>query len=258
MRSVRNLYLSSAGKNTSKIPSTILRVRNRRQASNISSITIQDVRNEITKQLEQLMPVKYCKSSEKVCPAGPPGIPGTRGAKGLRGRRGPKGTRGRIGTQGVMGPPGKHGKTGMTGITGPRGEKGEMGVPGPNGMPGPPGKPGESISVPQVMLSPAEQTRDEGGNTNFYCPAGGNPRPRMEWRFKGTKLQSGSKYWIKDDGELNIKHLNYSDAGQYTCVATNILGSHQASGNLTVRGENINIQSRYYFFHDFKTKSKES
>ena len=230
--------------NEFKKPSTIFGVRNRRQASNTSSITIEDVRNEIRKQFQQLLPVKYCKSSEKVCPAGPPGIPGTRGAKGSRCRRGPKGTRGRTGTEGVMGPPGKHGKTGntgMTGPTGPRGEKGEMGVPGPKGMPGPPGKPGESISAPQVILSPAEQTRDEGGNTNFYCTAGGNPRPKIEWRFKGKKILLGSKHKIKDDKELNIKHLNYSDAGQYTCVATNILGSHQASGNLTVRGENVNL-----------------
>ena len=130
--------------------------------------------------------------------------------KGSRGRRGPKGIRGRTGTQGVMGPPGKHGKTGMTEPTGPTEENGEMGVPGPKRMPGPPGEPGESISVPQVMLSPAEQTRDEGEDTNFYCTAGGNPRRRIEWRFKGSKLPSGSKYWIKDDGELNIKHLNYT------------------------------------------------
>jgi len=250
-----------AAENELKEPSTIFGVRNRRQASNIFSITIEDVRNEITKQFGQLMPVKYCKSSEKVCPAGLPGNPGTRGEKGSRGRRGPKGTRGRTGTQGVMGPPGKHGKTGntgMTGPTGPRGEKGEMGVPGSKGMPGPPGKPGESISVPQVMLSSAEQTRDEGGYTNFYCTVGGNPRPRIEWRFKGSKLQSGSKYRIQDGGELNIKHLNYSDAGQYTCAATNILGSHEASGNLTVRGENVNIQISLPFIHDFKKKSMKS
>ncbi|XP_078364982.1 uncharacterized protein LOC144649364 isoform X2 [Oculina patagonica] len=182
------------------------------------------------------MPVKYCKSSEKVCPAGPPGIPGARGAKGSRGRRGPKGTRGRTGLQGVMGPPGKQGKTGLTGSTGPRGEKGDVGVPGPKGMPGPPGRPGESISAPQVMMSPTEQTRDEGGNSKFYCTAGGNPPPRIEWRFKGSKLAPGSKYWIQDNGELNIKHLNYSEAGTYTCVATNILGSHEASGNLIVQG----------------------
>ena len=163
-----------------------------------------------------------------------------------------KGTRGRTGTQGVMGPPGKHGKTGNTGPTGPRGEKREMGVPGPRGMPGSPGEPGESISAPQVTLSPAEQTRDEGENTSFYCTAGGNPRPRMEWRFNGSKLQSGSKHWIKNDGELNIEHLNYSDAGQYTCVATNIRGSHQVSGNLTIRGENVNIQISLPFLRSSK------
>jgi len=249
------------------------------------------------------MPVQYCKSSEKVCPAGPPGVPGTRGAKGSRGMSvmgppgmdgktgmtgptGPRGEKGEIGVPGskgiqgppgkpgppgipgsrgakgfpgitVMGPPGMDGKTGMIGPTGPRGEKGEMGVPGPTGMPGPPGKPGEKISAPQVMLSPAEQTRDEGGNTNFYCTAGGNPRPRIEWKFKGSKLLSGSKHWIKDGGELNIEHLNYSDAGEYTCVATNILGSHRASGNLTVRGKNCKLQSTIPYSVTLKTKSRK-
>ena len=223
----------------SKRPSTTLRARDRRQASDRTSdtITIDDVRKEITKHFEQLMPTKYCKSREKVCPAGPPGIHGHTGVKGSRGRRGPRGTGGKKGLQGDMGSPGKSGKTGMAGPTGPRGQKGDVGVPGPKGMPGPPGKPGESISAPQVLLSPAEQTRDEGGNTNFYCTAGGNPPPRIEWRFNGRKLLSGSKHLIKDDGELIIKRLNYSDAGQYTCVAKNIIGSLEASGNLTVRGE---------------------
>ena len=191
----RLLYIISAVKDISKRPSTFLRARNRRQASDRTSdtITIDDVRSEITKYFEQLMPTKYCKSREKVCPAGPPGIPGDTGSKG------------------------------------------------PKGMPGPPGKPGESISAPQVMLSPAKQTRDEGGNTNLYCTVRGNPPPRIEWRFKGRKFLSGSKYLIKDDGELIIKRLNYIDAGKYTCVATNILGSLEASGNLMVRGENINF-----------------
>ena len=178
----------------------------------------------------------YCKSSEKVCPGGPPGLSGTTGAKGPRGRRGPKGKKG---SQGPMGPPGKSGKTGMTGPAGPRGEKGDTGESGPKGMPGPPGRPGKSISAPQVMLSPAEQTRDEGGDTTFYCTVGGNPPPAVEWRFKGKKLVSGAKYLIKE-GELTVKNLNYNDAGQYTCAARNILGSSESTGNLSVRG-NRNI-----------------
>ena len=179
------------------------------------------------------MPTKYCKSSEKVCPAGPPGYPGPIGARGPRGRRGPKGKKG---PQGPMGPPGKSGKTGITGPAGPRGEKGDKGEPGPKGMPGPPGRPGKSISAPQVMLSPAEQTRDEGGNTAFYCTVAGSPSPVVEWQFKGTKLLSGAKYLIKE-GELIVRNLNYSDAGPYTCAARNILGSSEATSNLSVRGE---------------------
>ena len=185
------------------------------------------------RQFDQLMPLKYCKSSEKVCPAGLPGLPGTTGSKGPRGRRGPKGKKG---PQGPMGSPGKSGKTGVTGPAGPRGEKGNKGDPGPKGMPGPPGRPGKSISAPQVMLSPAEQTRDEGGNTAFYCTVAGSPSPIVEWQFKGTKLLSGVKFLIKK-GELIVGNLKYSDAVPYTCAARNILGSSEATGNLTVRGK---------------------
>ena len=179
------------------------------------------------------MPLKYCKQCEKVCHAGPPGLPGPTEAKGPRGRRGQQGKKG---PQGPMGPPGKSGKTGMTGPAGPRGEKGDNGESGPKGMPGPPGRPGKSISAPQVMLSPAEQTRDEEGDTTFYCTVGGNPSPAVEWRFKGKKLVSGANYLIKE-GELIVKNLNYSDAGQYTCYASNILVSSEVTGNLSVRGK---------------------
>ncbi|XP_073254217.1 peroxidasin homolog [Porites lutea] len=213
---------------------TTIRPRNRRQVLNdtSNSITVNDVREEIAKQLEKLMPLKYCKSSEKICPAGPPGFPGPTGAMGPRDRRGQKGKKG---PQGSMGPPGKSGKTGMTGPAGPRGEKGDKGEPGPKGMPGPPGRPGKSISAPQVMLSAEEQTRDEGGNTTFYCTVGGNPPPAVEWRLMDRKLMPGAKYLIKVE-ELIVKNLNYSDAGQYTCQARNILGSSGATGNLSIRG----------------------
>ena len=211
-----------------------IRPRHRRQVLNDTSVTIHDVRREITREFEQLMPLKYCKSSEKVCLAGPPGLPGATGAKGPRGRRGAKGKKG---SQGPLGPPGKSGKTGMTGPAGPRGDKGEKGEPGPKGMPGPPGRPGKSISAPQVMLSPVEKTRDEGRNTTFYCTVGGNPSPSVEWRFKDRKIVSGAKYFIKEGVLIVIKNLNYSDAGQYTCAARNILGSSEATGNLSVQGK---------------------
>ena len=220
---------------------TSAKSRNRRQISNLTSATISmhDVRQEITKQFEHLMPSKYCKSQERVCPVGPPGLPGPIGVRGPRGRRGP---RGKKGNPGSFGPPGK---SGMAGLPGSRGEKGDKGEPG---NPGPPGRPGESISAPQVMVSPANHTRDEGGNTAIYCTVGGNPTPTVEWRFKGRKLLSGAKYLVKK-AELIIRNLNYSDAGQYKCAARNILGSSEASGNLKVRGKKNN---KLYYFENLK------
>ena len=286
---------------------TTTRPRNRRQVLNdtANSVTIHDVRKEFSKQFEQLMPLKYCKSSEKVCPAGPPGLPGPTGAKGQRGRRGAEGEKG---PKGPIGQPGKRGETGTSGPAGPRGEKGDKGeagskgmpgtrgakgnngnpgskgmpgtrgekgnngnpgtkgmpgtrgekgnngnlgpkgIPGPRGakgdkgepgskgMPGRPGSPGKSASAPQVTLSPAQQTRDEGGNMAFHCTVTGNPPPAVEWRFKGKKLLPGAKYLIKL-GEFTVKNLNYRDAGQYTCHAKNILGSSETTGGLSVRGK---------------------
>ena len=50
-----------------------------------ATISIHDVQKEISKQFAQLMPTKYCKSSEKVCPTGPAGLPGPIGTQGPRG-----------------------------------------------------------------------------------------------------------------------------------------------------------------------------
>ena len=60
--------------------------------------------------------------------------------------------------------------------------------------------------------------------------------PVVKWQFKGRKLQPSAKYLIKE-GELIVENLNYSDAGPYTCAARSILGSFEATGNLSVRGE---------------------
>ena len=72
-----------------------------RTALQLRTITIHDVPKEITSQIEKLIPTKYCKSSEKICPAGPPGYPGLTGEKRLRGRRGSKGKKA---SQGPLGP----------------------------------------------------------------------------------------------------------------------------------------------------------
>ncbi|XP_078383895.1 uncharacterized protein LOC144666353 isoform X2 [Oculina patagonica] len=253
------------------VSSFLQRSRRHATVNTTKSFSTEDISREIAFQLGKFIPSAYCRSNEKVCPAGPPGHPGPRGTKGSRGRRGTKGTRGKTGLQGIMGPPGKYGKPGMTGPTGPRGEKGNMGekgqegvtgipgekgeqgvmgfpgprgekgdkgTPGPMGVQGPPGEPGKSISAPQAILLPVENIVDEGKNTTFNCTVGGNPVPTVDWKFENETLSSGLKYSIQEE-ILIINQLNFSDTGLYSCIATSALGSDEASRNLTVRAAPI-------------------
>ena len=198
------------------------------------NFTMDDVFEQIDKYFErlQLIPIKYCNSTPKVCPAGPSGPPGTTGAQGPRGIVGPKGDKGE---PGFMGPPGIHG---LDGIPGPKGERGDTGAPGPKGMQGAPGGPEVSSFPPYAIVSPAQLTQDEELNTvvAFHCKVGGNPHPKVEWLFNYKKLVSGGDHVIKDDGTLIIKRPSARSVGRYTCVAG---GLSEASGKLFVRNNAV-------------------
>lgn len=265
--SIDSLFLYSADPlKTSSIK------RSRRYALDNTTriITSEDISVEIAFQLG-----KYCKPSERVCPAGPPGRPGPKGRRGSRGSRGPKGNKGNKGLQGSVGPPGVAGKTGIVGPVGPRGEKGDQGdtgspgiigipgargengtvgppgpggekgnkgEPGSKGVRGPPGKPGDMIALPNVTVAPMEVTVDEGDNITFQCLISGNPTPNIYWKFEGVRLLTGFKYSI-DSGKLFIHQANFYDTGEYSCVASSALGSDESVGNLTVRGKSERCRS---------------
>ena len=101
------------------------KVRRSLMSESNSSLSIDDVRREITKHISQLKSGNLCQPSEKVCVPGPPGRKGSRGS---RGRRGAQGDKGKKGSQGIMGPPGRHGKQGIMGNQGIKGEKGDKGI----------------------------------------------------------------------------------------------------------------------------------
>ncbi|XP_078383107.1 uncharacterized protein LOC144665694 isoform X1 [Oculina patagonica] len=163
----------------------------------------------------------YCLAPGRVCVAGPPG---PKGVQGNRGKRGPKGTKGKKGTKGIMGIPGEPGKQGIKGDLGTSGVKGEKGDAGTAGHPGPKGEPGESISAPEVVISPASLTVTQNQTATFYCSADGNPKPSVSWsKISGTGLVNTDG----PDNKLHIRSAGYNDSGSYVCTATNILGQVQ-------------------------------
>ena len=153
------------------------------------------------------------------------------GPKGSRGKRELRGVTGRKESRGNRGEPGTRGKQGNIGPPGQKGEQGIIKVPGPRGMSGAKGEPGESISIPTVVISQINQTAKENQTAVFQCFFSGNPKPSVTW------LGANSVPLRSHDGRLEMRHVTFDDAGKYTCVGENVLGSANQSAVLNVEGE---------------------
>ncbi len=168
-----------------------------------------------------------------MCVQGPPGM---QGPKGSRGRRGSRGATGRKGSRGSRGEPGLHGKQGMFGPPGQKGDQGIQGVPGPKGIPGAKGEPGESISPPTAAISPMKQTVKENQSAVFQCSVSGNPKSTVTWLGANSAPLSG-RFIFDGDGRLEVRHVTLDDAGEYTCVARNLLGTANKTAMMIVEGK---------------------
>ena len=105
---------------------------------------------------------------------------------------------------------------------------------GATGYPGPKGDAGESISAPEVIVSPTSLAVIQYKTATFYCSADGNPKPSISWS-KTSGTGQGKK-----DGQgnrLQITSVGYNDAGSYVCTATNVFGQAQKVVKLVVEGK---------------------
>ena len=92
-----------------------------------------------------------------------------------------------------------------------------------------------------------DEIQDEGDTASFTCQATGEPVPTISWYFNGTLLANGAAHTISEtsinttaiNSILTIMSVELSDAGTYTCNATNVVSSDTSSGVLTVNGEFI-------------------
>ncbi|XP_068741513.1 hemicentin-1-like isoform X2 [Montipora capricornis] len=66
-----------------------------------------------------------------------------------------------------------------------------------------------------------------GVKISLTCPATGNPTPTVSWRKGGKTLSTSGLY-------LTISAADSDDVGLYTCVATNIAGSAEASSDIAI------------------------
>ena len=100
--------------------------------------------------------------------------------------------------------------------------------------------------APSITAELMNQTHIESYTASFTCQANSEPLPTISWYFDGTLLNESdtSKYTITNTNSenfaheiLNILNVQSSDAGIYTCNATNVVSSDTSSGVLTVKGK---------------------
>ena len=69
-----------------------------------------------------------------------------------------------------------------------------------------------------------------GNKVVLSCQVGGEPRPSVSWYFMERQLSAGPRMTVKQTRDLHsltITDIKNDSFGNYSCVATNRLGSYK-------------------------------
>ncbi|KAI8521802.1 hypothetical protein Bbelb_015560 [Branchiostoma belcheri] len=93
---------------------------------------------------------------------------------------------------------------------------------------------------PNFVQVPEETNAKEGGLVRLDCKVTGLPSPDLVWIREGSPLRQDSnhKMIVRENGvhSLLISQCKASDAGDYTCVATNKAGQAEFTVTLNILG----------------------
>ncbi|KAK2559014.1 Fibroblast growth factor receptor-like 1, partial [Acropora cervicornis] len=91
--------------------------------------------------------------------------------------------------------------------------------------------------------TPTFKSNDNPGHDiRLRCSVKGDPPPRLTWVKDQKPLQFSSRIRLisRDNRIVKIKNTQLVDAGNYTCIAANSLGSVNATLELHVRQGSLN------------------
>uniref|UniRef100_G3X2H5 Contactin 4 n=1 Tax=Sarcophilus harrisii TaxID=9305 RepID=G3X2H5_SARHA len=74
-----------------------------------------------------------------------------------------------------------------------------------------------------------------GGEVVIECKPKASPRPVYTWKKGKEIVRENERITFSEDGSLRIMNVTKSDAGSYTCIATNHFGTASSTGNLVVK-----------------------
>ncbi|KAM9185754.1 contactin-6 [Dugong dugon] len=96
-------------------------------------------------------------------------------------------------------------------------------------------------SAPNFSKSPVKKLSvvQVGGDIAIECRPIAFPTAAISWK-KGTEsLRQSKRVLLIEDGSLKIYNVTRSDAGSYTCIATNQFGVAKSTGSLVVKERTV-------------------
>lgn len=110
--------------------------------------------------------------------------------------------------------------------------------------------PAKSGDLPEIITPLSDMFGEQGRSVTFECEVDGKPRPEIRW-FRGLReLGDTPKYSIMNKGTiqvLTINDLHWDDADEYSCRASNSVGSKSTKAQLSIRTKpRVFIPPRYH------------
>lgn len=97
---------------------------------------------------------------------------------------------------------------------------------------------GSCVAPPTFVIQPQNTEVLVGQSVTLECSATGQPHPRVTWtRGDHSALPSDPRISITSSGGLYIQNVNQADGGQYTCYASNNMGTIHATAYIIVQGK---------------------
>ncbi|KAM4877133.1 hemicentin-2 [Thomomys bottae] len=85
---------------------------------------------------------------------------------------------------------------------------------------------------PRVSINTTSQGFSQGVEVKVSCSASGYPAPHISWSREGLALREHSRVRVDTQGSLLIRDLAPEDAGNYSCKATNEVGTDEETVTL--------------------------
>jgi uncharacterized protein len=108
-----------------------------------------------------------------------------------------------------------------------------------------------NLTAPLFTIQPSSQTATVGDSVTFTAAASGNPAPTLQWQKDGTDISGAT------GNTLSLEAVTTANAGSYTAIATNSVGSVTSStAILTVDPATATVSiSNLNFTYDGSPKS---